>query len=236
MTDPLPTRLAMMLERVDKASRRGHQGARSVKLIAISKTRPPSDIAALAACGQNAFGENYLQEAMGKMPAAEHLAGRRLEWHFTGPVQSNKTAGVAAHFSWVHSVDRIRTARRLSTQRPDELPPLSVCLQVNAANEPGKSGCAPFDAPSLCAEIAKMPNLRLRGLMCIPEKGGNRLSFRAMRFLFDRIRTAGNVDEEAFDTLSMGMSDDFEVAIEEGATAIRIGTALFGPRNENVAG
>lgn len=208
----------------------------TVKLIAISKKRPPSEIAALAACGQNAFGENYLQEALGKMGAAEHMAGRPLEWHFTGPVQSNKTAGVAAHFSWVHSVDRIRIARRLSTQRPDELPPLSVCLQVNAANELSKSGCAPFDAPSLCAEIAKMPNLRLRGLMCIPEMGGNRLSFRTMRLLFDRIRASGNVDEEVFDTLSMGMSDDFEIAIEEGATAIRIGTALFGARTVNATG
>ena len=221
------------------ASLRAHRGNRPIQLIAISKTRPAADIAALAACGQRSFGENYLQEALAKIPAAERLAGRHLDWHFTGPIQSNKTAGIAKHFSWAHSVDRTRIAYRLSTQRPDDLPPLSICLQINVANEPGKSGCPATDAPALCAEIAKIPRLRLRGLMCIPEQGNSRSSFHALRLLFERIHQSGNIDNKDFDTLSMGMSDDFEIAIEEGATAVRIGAALFGPRNTrnaNVAG
>lgn len=237
--DQLPARLAALRERIKTASLRANRGTQSVKLIAISKTRSPADIAALAAHGQLAFGENYLQEALNKIPVAECLAKRHLEWHFTGPIQSNKTAGIAAHFSWVHSMDRLRIARRLSMQRPDNLPPLSVCLQVNIANELTKSGCLVADAQALCAEIAKMPKLRLRGLMCVPGRDDSRLSFGTLRLLFDRIRKSGNIDEKDFDTLSMGMSDDFELAIEEGATAVRIGAALFGPRNTrnaNVAG
>lgn len=232
MPDPLLTRFSALRERIQTASLQAHREVQPIKLIAISKARRPADIASLAAFGQNAFGENYLQEALVKIPVAERMAGRPLEWHFTGPIQSNKTAGIAAHFSWVHSVDSPRIARRLSMQRPDRLPPLSICLQVNVANEPGKSGCRPGNAAALCAEIAQMPNLRIRGLMCIPEKGNSRASFRMLRFLFDRIRKSGNIAEEDLDTLSMGMSDDFELAIKEGATAVRIGTALFGPRND----
>ncbi len=209
----------------------------AVRLVAVSKTFPPGAIQAAAAAGQRAFGENYLQEALGKIEA---LRGASLEWHFIGPVQSNKTRDLASHFDWVHGIERLKIAERLSAQRPDDLPPLDLCVQVNVSGEASKSGCAPREAPALCATIAALPRLRLRGLMAIPEAAQRaedaRPAFRALRELHERIRAAGMVDPERFDTLSMGMSGDFRVAIEEGATLVRVGSAIFGKRRDSGLG
>jgi len=157
-----------------------------------------------------------------------------LVWHYIGPLQRNKTREIAAHFDWVHGIDRLMLAERLSDQRPPALPPLQVCVQVNISGEASKSGCSPQEAPSLCAAIARLPGLRLRGLMAIPAavewSADARPAFRAVSVLAARIRASAAFDSAAFDTLSMGMSDDFEIAIEEGATLVRVGTALFGPR------
>ncbi len=191
-------------------------------LLAVSKGQSVERIREAAAAGQKAFGENYVQEAMPKIAA---LAA--LEWHFIGPLQSNKTRLVAEHFAWVQSVASGKIARRLSEQRPAGLPPLNVLVQVNASGEGSKSGVEPKDAFSLCEEIASLKELRLRGLMAIPEPGAPRERFREVRALFDELK-----GKFAFDTLSMGMSDDLELAVSEGATMVRIGTAIFGPRKK----
>lgn len=226
--------LTKLRQQLAQACTRAGRPADSVRLLAVSKTQAPAAIAALAAAGQTAFGENYLQEADSKIAAAEALAGTPLEWHFIGPLQSNKTAGVARRFDWAHGIERLKIAQRLSAQRPDARPPLEVCVQVNVSGEISKSGCAPAQAAALCAAVAALPKLRLRGLMCIPEALDNaaaaRPAFARLRQLFEQIRAAGAVDPTQFDTLSMGMSGDYEVAIEEGATLVRIGSALFGPR------
>ncbi|MDD3447765.1 MAG: YggS family pyridoxal phosphate-dependent enzyme [Gammaproteobacteria bacterium] len=201
----------------------------SVTLLAVSKTRPADVIRAAAAAGQRRFGESYLREALEKMDA---LADLDLEWHFIGPIQSNKTRGIAERFHWVHSVDRLKVARRLSEQRPETLPPLNVCLQVNISGEASKSGADPGDLPALARAVAALPRLRLRGLMAIPAPARS-AGEEAVRALFRRLRealAALNRDGLALDTLSMGMSDDFEAAIAEGATLVRIGTDLFGAR------
>ena len=198
----------------------------SVCLVAVSKTRPGADLAALAALGQRDFGENYLQEALDKMAALEDPG---LIWHFIGPIQSNKTRDLAAHFQWVHSVDRLKIRRRLSDQRPEGLPPLNVCIQVNIDDEDSKSGVAVSEVAALAEAIAALPRLRLRGLMAIPRADSadrNRGAFRQLAMTLSSLRNR----MPELDTLSMGMSDDFDVAIEEGATHIRVGTALFGPR------
>ncbi len=180
--------------------------------------------------GQRVFGENYLQEALDKMAALKEQAPA-IEWHFIGPIQSNKTRPIAENFNWVHSVDRLKIAQRLSEQRPSGLPPLNICIQVNVSGEASKSGCSPQDLPALAQAIAGLPGLSLRGLMTIPEpattEAGQRRPLRTLRELADQLRAQGI----ALDTLSMGMSADLDAAIAEGATMVRIGTAIFGERH-----
>lgn len=205
----------------------------SVALLAVSKTFPAAALREAHAGGQSRFGENYVQEALAKQA---ELADLGLEWHFIGPLQSNKTKPVAEHFSWVHSVERLKIAERLSAQRPAGLPPLNVCVQVNVSGEASKSGCTPTEAAALCHAVALLPNLKLRGLMAIPEPGNGsdaensalaRRQFNVLRELRDRLNTEGLT----LDTLSMGMSHDLEDAIMAGATIVRVGTAIFGERN-----
>ena len=201
--------------------------AESVQLLAVSKTWPAANVREAVAAGQRAFGENYVQEAVDK---AAQLAEPGLEWHFIGPLQSNKTRLVAENFAWVHSVDRLKIAERLAAQRPPGLAPLQVCSQVNASGEASKSGCAPDQAAVLAHAVAALPRLSLRGLMTIPEPSEDsslqRSRFALLRQLRDRLKAGGL----ALDTLSMGMSHDLEAAIMEGATLVRIGTAIFGER------
>lgn len=210
--------------RVDAAARRaGHP----VRLLAVGKSKPASAIRDLARLGQREFGENYVQEALAKQ---RELADLALEWHLIGPLQSNKCREVAGHFDWIESLDREKLIAPLNRYRPDGRPPLNVLIQVNVDAEAGKSGCAPTDVPRLARQIAESPHLLLRGLMAIPQPHPDpdrrRVAFRQMRELFDALRR----DHASVDTLSLGMSDDFELAIEEGATLVRIGTALFGVR------
>lgn len=223
----LSDNLAAVRTRLADACRACGRAPSSVQLLAVSKTFPAERLRALAAAGQHAFGESYVQEAQDKIRA---LAGLAVEWHFIGPVQSNKTREIAEHFDWVHSIDRDKIAQRLSAQRREALPPLNVCVQVNVSGEASKSGVAPDDTLALCQRVTQLPRLRLRGLMAIPAPvapgADPRAPFRRLRELRETLRSAGI---EA-DTLSAGMSDDFEHAIAEGATIIRIGTALFGPR------
>lgn len=198
-------------------------------MLAVSKRHTVAKIEALHALGQTRFGENYVQEALDKMTQTGGLA---IEWHFIGPMQSNKTREVAGHFQWVHSVDRWKIARRLSDQRPDGLPPLNVCLQVNIDREPQKAGVAPEQAAELARQCAELSGIRLRGLMCIPlppsEDHDPASSYERMLTLFTELKSAGlNLD-----TLSMGMSADLESAIMHGSTMVRVGTDLFGPRPE----
>lgn len=208
----------------------------AVRLLAVSKTHAATRVAEAEAAGQRAFGENYVQEALEKMDALTKLLGesraRELEWHLIGPVQSNKTRAAAERFDWVQSVDREKIAQRLSQQRPAGLAPLNVLIEVNLSREASKSGVAVEDAAALARTIAGLPRLRLRGLMAIPapsrEQAVQRARFRAVRELFEQLRAQG-LD---LDTLSMGMSDDMEAAIAEGATMVRIGTAIFGAREK----
>ncbi|ASK35894.1 YggS family pyridoxal phosphate-dependent enzyme [Alloalcanivorax mobilis] len=220
------TPLTSIRARIQDACAAAGRDPTSVTLLAVSKTRDAGEIAALADQGQRHFGENYLQEALGKMPA---LAGRGLVWHFIGPIQSNKTRDIAAHFHWVHSVDRERLAQRLNDQRPAALGPLNVCIQVNLDDEDSKAGVAVGQVAALAARFHQWPRLRLRGLMAIPRadaEDGNRAAFHRLAMTLSHLRNT----MPALDTLSMGMSADFPVAIDEGATLVRLGTALFGPR------
>ncbi|HOI53421.1 MAG TPA: YggS family pyridoxal phosphate-dependent enzyme [Azonexus sp.] len=214
--------------RIATAERLYGRPSGSVQLLAVSKTKPLADVLAARAAGQTAFGENYVQEGVEKCRTS---AGQALEWHFIGPLQTNKTRPVAENFAWVHSIDRLKIAERLSAQRPPELPPLQVCVQVNVSGETSKSGCAPATARDLCHAVATLPNLRLRGLMAIPEPSDDfaaqRRPFRQLRELLEQLRAEGL----PLDTLSMGMTHDLEAAIAEGATLVRIGTAIFGERN-----
>lgn len=200
----------------------------SVQLLAVSKTWPASRLRELAEAGQTRFGENYLQEALEKIAALKDLA---LEWHFIGPVQSNKTREIAAHFDWAESVDRLKIAQRLSDQRPANLPPLNICLQVNIDNESSKSGVQPDKLMELAAAVSQLDNIRLRGLMVIPaiaETIEQQLdAFGRAQQLFSQLKTA----HPDVDTLSMGMSADMQAAITQGSTMVRIGTALFGERH-----
>jgi pyridoxal phosphate enzyme (YggS family) len=223
-------RLNAVKQRIQQAELAAGRTAGSVQLLAVSKTKPVTDISTLAEAGQVAFAESYLQEALAKIQA---LQSRQLEWHFIGAIQSNKTRDIAQHFDWVHTVARDKIARRLSDQRPDDLPPLNICLQVNIDADPRKAGIAPEQAMALAMTVAGMPRLRLRGLMCIPaparDPASQRLPFHALARLQDELVERGL----ALDTLSMGMSDDLEAAILEGATIVRVGTALFGPRKQD---
>ena len=200
----------------------------SVQLLAVSKTRPIEDINDAFAENQLYFGENYLQEALSKIEAATETS---IEWHFIGPIQSNKTRQIAESFQWVHTVDRLKIAQRLSEQRSAELPPLNVCIQVNVSGEDSKSGIAPEETLSLAKQISELPNIKLRGLMAIPASSSDfeqqRKPFKLLRELKDEVQSQGI----ELDTLSMGMSNDMEAAIAEGSTIVRIGTAIFGARN-----
>lgn len=219
--------LITLRQDIDAICHRTGRDPAAVTLMAVSKTRTAGELAALADQGQRHFGENYLQEALEKMDA---LAERALVWHFIGPIQSNKTRDIAARFDWVHSVDRLKVVRRLSEQRPADLPPLNVCIQVNVDDEDSKSGVPLGEVATLAETVATLPNLTLRGLMAIPRADsddGNRAAFRQLAMTLSQLRNT----MPALDTLSMGMSADYEVAIEEGATIVRLGTALFGPRS-----
>lgn len=224
----IATNLQAVRERIAKAARAVGREPGEIMLLAVSKTKPLADILCAAEAGQTTFGENYVQEGVDKMIGA---VDRELSWHFIGPLQSNKTRLVAEHYDWVHSIERLKIAERLSAQRPAQLPPLQVCVQVNVSGEASKSGCAPDQALALCQAISQLPGLCLRGLMAIPEASDDpaaqRAPFRQLREIADSIRVAG----VPFDTLSMGMSHDLEAAIAEGATIVRIGTAIFGERN-----
>lgn len=221
-------KLQAVRDRIARAAQAAGRDSAEVALLAVSKTWPLASVLDAAAAGQTAFGENYVQEGMDKALAT---ADRNLEWHFIGPLQSNKTRPVAEHFAWVHSVDRLKIAERLSAQRPESLPPLQVCVQVNVSGEASKSGCRPDETLALCRAVAALPNLKLRGLMAIPEpaddEAAQRAPFRRLRELRDAVVAAGI----PLDTLSIGMSHDLEAAVAEGATIVRIGTAIFGERN-----
>src|SRR6185369_7339334 len=215
---------ATIRERVSAAARSAGHPAR---LLAVSKTKPASEVRELARLGQREFGENYVQEALAKQ---RELVDLPLQWHLLGPLQSNKCREVSEHFDWLESLDREKLIAPLNRYRPDDRPPLNVLIQVNIDAEASKSGCAPGAVPDLARHVAEAPRLLLRGLMAIPEPHPDlavrRAAFRRMRELFDDLRKG----YPAVDTLSLGMSDDFEPAIEEGATLVRIGTALFGTR------
>ena len=219
--------LALISDLLHKSAIEANREPADVRLLAVSKKQPLSKIREAAAAGQRDFGENFVQEGVEK---AEELAQLGLTWHFIGHLQSNKTRVVSEYFDWVHTIDKLKTARRLSEQRPDDLPPLNVCLQVNVDDEHSKAGIAPAELPELAAACAELPNLRLRGLMCLPEiRTGfdeQRVPFATLRELAEQLRDDG-IDT---DTLSMGMTADYPAAIFEGATIVRIGTALFGAR------
>ncbi|CAI3810388.1 Pyridoxal phosphate homeostasis protein [Pseudomonas sp. MM221] len=221
----LADNLSAISARIASAAQAAGRDPASVQLLAVSKTKPASAIREVHAAGVRDVGENYLQEALTKQQALSDLP---LIWHFIGPIQSNKTKAIAEHFDWVHSVDRLKIAQRLSEQRPAGLAPLNLCLQVNVSGEDSKSGCAPADLPALAKAVAGLPNLRLRGLMAIPEPTDDRAAQEAA---FARLRQLQESLGLGLDTLSMGMSHDLEAAIAQGATWVRIGTALFGARN-----
>jgi pyridoxal phosphate enzyme (YggS family) len=212
---------------VTKAGRRQE----AVTLVAVSKAQPAARIRAAFAADQRLFGENYLQEALDKQAELTDLA---IEWHFIGPIQSNKTQTIAQNFAWVHGVDRLKIAELLSAARPDHLPPLQICIQVNVSNETSKGGVAPEEAMALASAIAPLPKLKLRGLMAIPAPTDNielqHTQFKMLHTLFENLNAQGY----GLDTLSMGMSDDFTIAIAEGATIVRIGSAIFGARKPSI--
>jgi pyridoxal phosphate enzyme (YggS family) len=214
-------------DRIDQACRLAGRDPGSVHLLAVSKTFPAEAIREAMGAGQRLFGESYLQEAL---PKLAELIGLDLEWHFIGPIQSNKTRPIAEHFAWAHAVDRLKIAQRLADARPEHMPPLNVCVQVNVSGEDSKHGVPPTEALALAIGIAGLPRLKMRGFMCIPEATDDpaeqREPFRKLRSLLDQARAAGL----PVDTLSMGMSDDLEAAILEGATLVRVGTAIFGLR------
>ncbi len=227
MSEFIAARLLTLHERLAQAALDCARDPRRVTLLAVSKTYDHNAVRNIARLGHRDFGENYLQEALDKQKA---LADLDLVWHFIGPIQRNKTRRIAENFAWVHSVDRLCIAERLSEQRPADAPPLNVCLEVNVSGEPSKGGVHPDDTVALAEQVAALPRLRLRGVMAIPaptpDRACQRAAFARVRSLFEAIRARGL----HADTLSMGMSGDFEAAIAEGATIVRIGTAIFGPR------
>ena len=217
--------IAQVEARIRAAALAVQRDVTSIHLLAVSKTKPAGALREAHAAGIRDFGENYLQEARAKQV---ELADLPLCWHFIGPIQSNKTRDIAEHFAWVHSVDRLKIAQRLSEQRPEDLPPLNICIQVNVSGEASKSGCTPADLPALAAAISALPRVKLRGLMAIPEPTEDRTEQDAA---FATVRTLQESLNMGLDTLSMGMSHDLESAIAQGATWVRIGTALFGARD-----
>lgn len=221
--------LQAVIARIDAASRKFGRNPDDISLLAVSKLWPASDVREAAAAGQKAFGENYVQEGVEK---ASELRALGLEWHFIGPLQSNKTRTVAETFDWVHSIDRLKIAERLSEQRPDSLPSLQVCLQVNVSGEETKSGIALDEVQRLARQVAMLPRLRLRGLMAIPAPADDlaqqREPFRRLREAYEQLKSDGL----SLDTLSMGMTHDLDAAIAEGATLVRVGTAIFGERRK----
>ena len=227
MNDTVSNNLQKVRKRIELASAAAGRAADAVKLLAVSKTMPAQAVREAHAAGQSAFGENYIQEGVDKIAA---LADLPLEWHCIGPIQSNKSKLVAENFAWVHSIDRLKIAERLSAQRPNHMPPLQVCLQVNVDGGNNKSGVAPQELLALAQAVAKLPHLQLRGLMTIPEPAANELAARTVhrqaKELFDSLNAAGM----KLDTLSMGMTADLEAAIAEGSTCLRVGTAIFGVR------
>lgn len=225
--DDLISRWQAVKGTIAQACVKAGRDAESVQLLAVSKFHPADAIRVLAMAGQRDFGENYVQEALAKQ---QLLQGLPIVWHLIGPLQSNKTAEVAAHFDWVHSVDRLKIAQRLSAQRPAQLPPLNVCVQVNVDGESSKSGCAPEALADLLSAIVALPNLRLRGLMCIPAPGNHQALHDLAKTHTDLLARLPDLAQGPWDTLSMGMSDDLAPAIAAGSTQVRIGTAIFGAR------
>lgn len=228
MSESLPiNNIAKLLERVRLSAEKSQRAQSDIIVLAVSKTRSAKEIRAAYSASFEHFGENYLQEALQKIESLEDLD---ILWHFIGPIQSNKTRAIAEHFQWVQSVDRVKIARRLSGQRPSGLPPLNICLQVNISGEESKSGVQPQDISALAKAVDELPGLQLRGLMAIPaatsDEEQQRQVFARLRHLFEELKS----QHPQVDTLSMGMSGDMEAAITEGATMVRIGTALFGPR------
>ena len=217
--------IGQVSQRIRAAADAVQRDAHSIHLLAVSKTKPAQALREAYAAGMRDFGENYLQEALGKQAELTDLP---LSWHFIGPIQSNKTRAIAENFAWVHSVDRLKIAQRLSEQRPVDLPALNICIQVNVSGEASKSGCTPADLPALANAISALPRLKLRGLMAIPEPTEDRAAQDAA---FAAVRDLQNSLNLPLDTLSMGMSHDLESAIAQGATWVRIGTALFGARD-----
>ncbi|KDD66372.1 hypothetical protein V466_23980 [Pseudomonas mandelii PD30] len=217
--------IAQVSSRIHAAALAAKRDEDSVQLLAVSKTKPAEALREAYAAGLRDFGENYLQEALSKQL---ELADLPLIWHFIGPIQSNKTRAIAEHFAWVHSVDRLKIAQRLSEQRPADLPPLNICIQVNVSGEASKSGCTPADLPALANAISELPRIKLRGLMAIPEPTEDRAAQDAAFAAVESLQASLNLP---LDTLSMGMSHDLESAIAQGATWVRIGTALFGARD-----
>jgi hypothetical protein len=220
--------LAQIRQRISDAERRYDRVPNSVQLLAVSKTKPEAAIQAAIDAGQTCFAENYLQEAVKKIM---HFNNPHLVWHFIGSIQSNKTREIALHFQWVHTIDRIKVARRLSEQRPDHLPPLNVCLQINISGETSKSGISPFELKQLVNDCSSLPNIKIRGLMAMPAQVSDfekqRAPFRELRLLLIELQAK----HPEMDTLSMGTTNDLEAAIAEGATMVRIGTAIFGARS-----
>ena len=220
--------------RIEQSAISAGRNTDALQLLAVSKTRTSDEIKSAFSQGLNAFGENYVQEALDKIHSLESLP---IEWHFIGPLQSNKTKQVAENFSWVHAVDRLKIAKRLNDQRPKHLGPLNICLQINIDNEPTKSGVMPDQASDLAISISQFPHLRLRGLMAIPlsrhDIESQRLPFKALRLLQEEINRQLD-NSKKLDTLSMGMSGDIEAAIHEGSTVLRVGTDIFGPRINKV--
>lgn len=227
--------LQLVQHRIANSAQAAGRDPASITLLAVSKTFDVQAVLAAAQAGQRAFGENYVQEAIDKIAATRdmraHNLDLQLEWHFIGPIQSNKTRQIAEHFDWVHSVDRLKIAQRLSEQRPAEMPPLQICLQVNVSGEATKSGLEPDALLELARAVVLLPNIRLRGLMAIPEPTEDvqqqRAAFAKLRFMQNDLQAVGIQT----DTLSMGMSADMDAAIAEGATIVRIGTAIFGVRD-----
>jgi PLP dependent protein len=236
LQESLQANLQRVNERITKAARAAGRDPASICLVAVSKSFDAATVAAAVHAGQHIFGENYVQEALEKIQALRtDTADPSVQWHFIGPIQSNKTRAIAENFAWVQSVDRLKIAQRLSEQRPPQASQLNVTLQVNISGEASKSGIDPAQLPALAREVAQLPRIRLRGLMAIPAPSDDPIAqrepLRRIRRLFDELRAHGH----EFDTLSMGMSADLEAAIAEGSTMVRIGTAIFGERERQPA-
>lgn len=232
---PIRQNLQAITATIVAAAQESGRAPDAVRLLAVSKTFGPEAVLEAVAAGQRAFGENYLQEALDKIRAVHDAGAPALAWHFIGPIQSNKTRPIAENFAWVHTVEREKIAQRLSEQRPAGMAPLQICLQVNISGEASKSGLAPEEVAQLAHKVAALPNLSLRGLMAIPEPAvefaQQRAAFARLRVLYEQLRAGGL----ALDTLSMGMSADMRAAVLEGATIVRVGSAIFGARNYNKA-